>query len=552
MPSPRPSSLAAALLALTLLAACDRGEPELVLHNARVFTPNPDTPWAEAVLVRGERIAMVGTSAEVLEAAAESAIRVDLEGRLLIPGLNDAHVHIAPGGLTTVVSISADPMPDPTLEQVLDSLSAVTARLPAGQWIEVTVSERVLSNPRARRTVLDAAAPSHPVLLKGFTGHGSIFNSAALTALGISETVTDPLGGRFERDAAGRLTGKVEEYAEFNLIEQIWRGGDSALVVAEFQRYATAAAKWGVTSLQNMVTGSSAELMGKVLPALDLPVRLRLIPWPLTSSTGRLDSQWDALVAPVGSRITVSGRKYVLDGTPVERLAATRAPYADSRSYGRINFSADTIGAILAEALVRNEQPIFHASGDSTIATLLRTMVELAADSIWQRFRVRIEHGDGLAPDLLPIAAQLGVVLVQNPSHLSVMPTLLFRMGPQRMGGFQPMRSVLDAGMALAIGSDGPPNPYLNMMLALFHPANPAQALTMEQAVRAYTQGSAYAEHAEGEKGAIRVGMLADLAVLSQDIFSIAPSQLPATESLLTLVGGRAVWDPNGWVVRPR
>lgn len=554
MPPRFPAVRALLPLALALAPGCARppAEPELVLHNGRVFTADADTPWAEAVLVRGERVALVGTSQEVLAAAAPAATRVDLEGRVVIPGLNDAHVHIAPGGPATQVVVSPDPVPDPTLAQVLDSLRAVTARLPAGRWIEVQVSEQVLRHPRARRAALDAAAPGHPVLLKGFTGHGSIFNSAGLAALGIEESVADPLGGRFERDAAGRLTGLVEEYAEFNLIEPLVVGTDSAAVVAAFQDYARNAAGWGVTSLQAFATGTSPATLARVLPALDLPVRLRLIPWPLTTSTGRQEAAWNALTPPAGGRITISGRKYILDGTPVERLAAMRQPYADAPTSGRINLPADTIRAILAEALARHDQPIFHASGDSTIAVLLQAMTELAPDSAWQRLRPRIEHGDGLAPDQVPLAARLGVVLVENPAHFTVMPTLLVRMGPARMAHYQPVRTALEAGMVVALGSDGPPNPFLNIMLATFHPANPGEALSVEQAVRALTIASAWAEHAEGERGGIVAGLQADLAVLSQDIFAIAPDRLPATRSLLTVVGGRVVWDPNGWAAPPR
>src|SRR5690606_22811109 len=137
------------------------------------------------------------------------------------------------------------------------------------------------------------------------------------------------------------------------------------------------------------------------------------------------------------------------------------------------------------------------AVGDSTIATLLRTMEEIAPAPEWVPLRVRLEHGDGLAPDLIAQAPRLGVVVVQNPSHFTSVPEMMSRLEPARLSGFMALRSLIEAGIPVALGSDGPPNPFLNIMFAVMHPANPAEAITVAQAVRAYTWGSAYAEFAE-------------------------------------------------------
>ena len=133
--------------------------------------------------------------------------------------------------------------------------------------------------------------------------------------------------------------------------------------------------------------------------------------------------------------------------------------------------------------------------------------------------------------------------MVQNPTHFDLRKLYTKRWGEERLKQFQPMRSILRAGIPLAIGSDGPMNPYLNVMLATVHPANPAEALTREEAVEAYTRGSAYAEFTEADKGILAPGKLADLAVLSQDIFTVPVGDLPKTRSVLTLVGGRIIYD---------
>jgi predicted amidohydrolase YtcJ len=156
---------------------------------------------------------------------------------------------------------------------------------------------------------------------------------------------------------------------------------------------------------------------------------------------------------------------------------------------------------------------------------------------------VRLEHGDFVSGDLLPVARRLGVVVVQNPTHFAIDPALLRRRYGRVPEQFQTVRSILAAGVPLAFGSDGPRSPGLNLMFAVTHPTDPAEALTREQAVTAYTRGSAYAEFAEHEKGTLAPGMLADLAVLSQDIFTVPTEALPATVSVLTLVGGAIVHD---------
>src|SRR5215471_7183313 len=159
---------------------------------------------------------------------------------------------------------------------------------------------------------------------------------------------------------------------------------------------------------------------------------------------------------------------------------------------------------------------------------------------VWATRRVRFEHADSLMPDLIPRAKALGVIVVQNPTHLGLN---VKQWGPERAPRNQPMRALLDAGIPLAIGSDGPNNPYLNIMLASTYRGKPSQALSREQALIAYTLTSAYAEFAEQDKGSLEPGKLADLAVLSQDIFRVSIEDLPKTVSVLTMVGGHIVYD---------
>jgi hypothetical protein len=531
------------LLAAALLVACGgTPAPDLILAGGRIFTADSAQPWAEAIAIAGDRIQAVGSDGQVRALAGRDTRVVELGGRVVVPGFNDAHDHlddIAPG---IVFAASGGPMPDPSLAAIRDSLQVLTRRYPPGTWLQTWVGERILSDPSARRVTLDRMAQEHPVILWAWSGHGLVLNSAALTALGIPDSIRDPMGGRFDRDPAGRLTGLVEEYANYAVVTPaIGRLLADSTMVRVVRDRAAAASALGVTSIQTFLLSMEPERAARVLSAANLPARVRLIRAPRTGPDGRLGG-WEGVT--IGPRDTVSGTKYILDGTPVERLAATRADYIDRPGWhGRLNFPADTLRAILQEALASGDQPLLHAVGDSAIALILSTMESLAPDTAWRRVRVRIEHGDGTTPDLIPHAARMGVMIVQNPTHFALGGMVPARFGPERAAVYQPLRSLLAAGVPLALGGDGPNHPFVNLMFCLVHPDAPDEAITMEQAVIAYTRSAAWAEGREQEKGTLTVGKLADLAVLSQDIFAARPEQLPATTSLLTLLGGRPVHD---------
>jgi predicted amidohydrolase YtcJ len=269
-------------------------------------------------------------------------------------------------------------------------------------------------------------------------------------------------------------------------------------------------------------------------------VRVHARPFPLTTAQGRETTALRQLSQlKNGPRVQVSGLKWVLDGTPYERAAALRTDYRDKPGWkGELNFTEAEVAKMVQEGIDFKQPLLFHCAGDRSAEVVLNALNANKTTS-WPTQRVRIEHGDGVVGDLIPKAKQLGVVVVQNPTHFTE-PTLF---GPRWGSQMQPLRSLLAAGIPVALGSDGPMNPFLNIMLALVHPANPAEAITSQQAVQAYTAGSAYAEFAEKDKGTLSVGKLADLAVLSQDIFAVPPPELLKTTSVLTIIGGKIVHD---------
>lgn len=539
-------------VALLLLAAatgaCALREqppaPDLVLTGGKVFTADAAHPWAEAVAIRGERIVAVGTTADVARLADAHTRRIALGGRVAIPGFDDAHDHVGAAEYGVRFGTTPSPTPDPDARLLLDSLRAVVRRVPRGTWLHTTVGPRIFDDTTVRRALLDRVAPDHPVLLDGWTGHDAIVNSAGLRALAIADDARDPIGGRYVRDAAGRLTGALEDYALWDAQRRQLSALPDSVLVAYLRRYAADAVRLGVTSVQDMNGDFDPATTARVFRAARLPIRMRIIPYPMTDATGLRAAEWRVVDARLAPRVVVSGVKWILDGTPVEERAFMRAPYADRPGWrGALQFPRDTVRAILAHALATREPLHLHVSGDSTPRVVFSLMEALAPDSAWRPLRVRIEHGDWVTGDLIPVARRLGVVIVQNPAHFATDAALLRRRFGRVPEGIFAVRSLLAAGVPLGIGSDGARNPFVNLMLAVTNPDDPREALTREQAVTAYTRGSAYAELAEREKGTLAPGMLADLAVLSQDIFTVPVERLPATESVLTIVGGEVVWD---------
>ncbi|HEY6420328.1 MAG TPA: amidohydrolase [Candidatus Binataceae bacterium] len=515
--------------------------PDLILLNGKVFTSDPARRYAQAVAIAGDRILAVGATDEIAAMADARTRRVELDGRTVIPGINDAHFHHTPDPRATMLPFSSM---EPTWEEVLESVSAAVKQAPKGSWILGIHGINVVNDPRATRFELDRVAPEHPVRLNPYFGHGSVLNTRAMAALDMSEEEPDPLGGCCERvEGSKRVTGKLFGYAQWRPWSRLAREASDADAIDSAKQLAQEAIRFGVTSMQNMSLMATSRYV-RVLQQAELPIRIRVIRFPATGLHTRNVNEGRDLPVNSSPRVTVTGTKWLLDGTPLERRAAQRTEYRDRPGWsGQFYLPENEMRAMLRESLENNDPLLVHAVGDKTAESFLNAMEAEAKQVEWKTRRVRIEHGDGLLPDLIPRARDLGVIVVQNPSHFAFNEILIERYGEPY--DYVPVRSLIETGIPFALGSDGPLNPYLNIMFASIHPARPSEAITVEQAVEAYTRGSAYAEFQEAEKGTLAPGKLADLAVLSQDIFTVPAGYLPGTQSVLTMVGGEIVHNPG-------
>jgi predicted amidohydrolase YtcJ len=531
------------LSVLLPLAAYGQPAPaDVIVFNGKGFTADAANPSAEAIAMHGEHIIAVGTSAEIAALAGAHTRRIDVQGHMVVPGFNDAHFHFGPNPQGFTLQFKTM---EPSWPETGAAIAQAVQQTPAGTWIFGFVGHDVVLNEQVRRFTLDQLAPHHPVLLRAYYGHGYIMNSQAMPLLQMVEDEPDPAGGYYERVAGSqRINGRFWEYAEWKPNRLLANQVADEDAIQALRQMAEEAVRFGITSMQ-IFPAMSVERFAQLLVKADVPIRVRAIPFSMTSPTGRDLSEIQQLgrLQLPPAKVNVSGIKWVVDGTPFERGAALRRDYNDRPGWrGRLNFPASDIAAMVQESLDFHQQLLLHSVGDKTTEVIFDALEQTGDGQVeWKPKRVRIEHGDGVIDDLIPRARTLGVIVVQNPTHFSQPALFRQRWGPQMF----PLRSLLEAGIPLALGSDGPMNPFLNLMFATLHPYNPQEAITREQAVRAYTEGSAFAEFAEQDKGTIAKGKLADIVVLSQDIFAVPVPELPKTRSVLTIVGGTAVYDAH-------
>jgi predicted amidohydrolase YtcJ len=476
---------------------------------------------AQALAIGDGRVLAVGSDQEIERRIGLRTRIVQLGGRTVIAGINDAHDHVGdtPFGIEAVTA--TPPMADPALAEVVSAVQAAASNVPKGTWVRAVVGPSVMQSAPEALSALEAAVREHPVLLSAWWGHGILVTPAGLSKLQIGEDVSDRPGGEYERDTTGRLTGKLQEYAAWSILQRLHSEAGEAATVDMLRAYGSKRLAQGVTSVQIMAGYQKPDLFLSALRAASLPVRLRVVAFPLPDAQGNGTDSWANIAANSRDLVTVSGVKWVLDGTPIEQLAYQSAAYPGRPDwYGRPNFSDDHLRAQLQAALDGGEQLLLHVVGDAMAERVLTLMEDMAPPDRWVPLRVRIEHGNGLTGARIERAKRLGIVIAQ-PRPTS------------------PVREWIDAGIPVAYGSDMGFPPFV-AFAQMTDPANP-NSISRENGLAILTQWPAFAEFAEETKGKLAPGMVADMVVLSQDPLTTVQARLPATVSLLTIVNGDVV-----------
>ncbi|HXY48094.1 MAG TPA: amidohydrolase family protein [Terriglobales bacterium] len=551
------SSLALLLAALSLYLA-DQSKPaaDLIITHAKIWTVDPTRPNAQAVAVLGDRIVAVGGNAEVDAWHGPQTRIIDAGGKLLLPGFNDAHVHFIDGGLQLERVQLNDATSAREFVRRIAERAKVTAKgswILGGDWDETKWSPAQLPT----RELLDPVTPETPVFVSRYDGHMGVANSIALRLAGISAQTPDPPGGVIARDARGNPTGALKDAAADLIDSVIPPLSHDERVRAAAHALALAAAL-GVTSVQHMDPEYA-----------DIAVYTELL------EQGKLTARIYAapLITHVDDQIRIGIRRAF--GGPFLRIGAVKA-YADGSLgsgtayfFEPYNDQPNDRGLLSDEmhpvSLMRDRmmkadaaelQLCTHAIGDAGISAILDIYAEIKTAHGERDRRWRIEHAQHMAAKDFDRFAQLRVIASVQPYHaIDDGRWAEKRIGQDRARRTYAFRSFLDHGVRLAFGTDwdvAPLNPLLGLYAAVTratldgkHPNGwfPEQRLTVAEAVEAYTRGSAYAEFQEAEKGSITPGKLADMVLLSDDIFTIDPARIREVKVLKTIVGGRTVYE---------
>lgn len=525
--------------------------PTAIKSKSKKSQIGPTQTRFQALAVSGGRIVGVGDNRGVEKVKGPNTQVIDLGGHFVMPGFNDAHVHLGSGGFE---KLNVDLVGTKSLDEMKARIAARTKTAGAGEWVVGRGWDHTLwaVQETPTRADIDAVTGDHPAIFNRVDGHIAIANSAALKAAGITAATADPHGGKIDRDAKGEPTGILRETAMGAVFSKI-----PAPTAAQRRRAAELAledaARWGITSAQDnsdwedFLTYEQMEKEGKLT--------LRISEWlPFDAPVEELKQRRGH--HPAGdSMLHTAMLKGFMDGSLGSRTAAMLAPFDDDpKNSGIPRYEQDELNQKAAEAANNGFQIGLHAIGDRGARMALDAFAFAEKKSGKRNLRFRIEHAQVVAPEDYKKFKNLGVIASMQPNHLLTdMNWAESHIGAARAKHSYAWKEFLDDGVTLAFGTDYPVEPitpFRGIYCAVTRKNEagtkeyfPEQKLTIQQAIAAYTTGSAYAEFAEKEKGVLQPGMLADFIVLDRDITKVAPAEILKTKVLRTVVGGKTVYE---------
>jgi predicted amidohydrolase YtcJ len=517
--------------------------------NARVWTGDSARPWAEGIAINGDTIVAVGSSAEVRKLNATRV--VDARGGMVTPGFIDSHVHFVAGGfrLSSVQLRDAK-----TPGEFVSRIREFAATVPAGTWITGgDWDHERWGGVLPERSWIDSVTPDHPVWVNRLDGHMALANSVALSAAGVTAATRDVEGGTIVRGPGRQPTGILKDNAQA-LVDRVVPEAPEVLQDRALDTAMTYVASHGVTSVHNMGTWWELAIFQRAHATGRLRTRIYAAV-PLAS--------WDQLRDTVQARGTgdewlrIGALKAFVDGSLGSHTAAMLEPFTDAPDdRGLFVTTPEELYQWTSGADKARLHVMIHAIGDNAIRTLLDIYERVIRENGPRDRRFRMEHAQHVAPADIPRFDALGVIASMQPYHAIDDGRWAEKViGPERAKGTYAFRSLLDAGATLAFGSDwfvAPPTPLEGIYAAVTrrtlddrNPNGwvPEQKIAVEDALRAYTVGSARASFDESRKGTLARGKLADLALIDRDLTSIAPESIRDARVTMTVVGGRVVYE---------
>jgi predicted amidohydrolase YtcJ len=542
------------VFALAMVLSCSTTNPkaDLIIFG-RVWTGDSANPWAGAVAIRGDTILAVGDSATVAAQGGPDSRQVSIPGGFITPGFMDDHVHLFTGGFQLT---SVDLRDAGTPAEFTRRIKAFVTKLKPGEWVlgGVWDHEKWPGTPLPDRAWIDSVTPDNPVFILRLDGHMALANTRALAAARLDRSTPEIPGGSIVRRADGELTGVLKDEAMNPVYAAIPNPSaeqlDSALAGA--MRHA---ASLGVTAVASMVTGweeIAALRRARERGALTLRVSNYLA---LASWRSAADSLKSA--GPGDDWIRTAGVKGFVDGSLGSTTALMSEPYRDAPgTRGLFVTPEDSLRQWIGAADSAGLQVAVHAIGDRANALLLDIFDSVATAHGARDRRFRVEHAQHLRAAEIPRFGALGVIPSMQPYHAADDGRWASkRIGPELIRGTYAFRSLLDAGARLIFGSDwyvAPLDPRLGLEAAVtrqtldgLNPGGwvPEEKVTLEEALRAYTASNAYGVFAEATRGMLKPGYRADLVVFDRDLTATAPDSLSEVRVMLTVAGGRVVWE---------
>ncbi|ARF18092.1 amidohydrolase [Sporosarcina ureae] len=531
---------------------------DIVFTNGEVITVDKDSSIMEAVAIKDQKIISVGQIDEVSKLIGENTRVMDLEGKSLLPGFIDPHLHLTIYGTNLLGINCASPEID-SLEMLYEQMKKRAEQTPKGEWIRVTgFNEQALKEKRFPTIQeLDAISTEHPIVIIRVCNHTSIANSNALELAGFTKESENPAGGEIERDSSGELTGKMIENAHMQLFSI---ADYSAEEITEGLKLASQIfVKSGITSLHD--AGSYGwgpdilKLMKKSIDAGDVKNRVYALIGSLTDSESFVRYMMDeGVVTGEGDEwFKIGPAKLFTDGSSTGPTLATREPYeSDPTDRGILYYDQDRMNEILGEAHSKGYQITAHAQGDRAIEMVLNCIEEALKKHPRTDHRHRIEHAGIASPDLQERMKELGVVVIPNPAFMYVNGDAYLEYYGDRVNVMYPAKDYLAKGIPFAFASDTPvvdPNPLLGIHAAVNRKTvtgqdvGTCQRVSVLEAIKAYTYMGAYASFDETQKGSIEVGKLADLVVLDQSILSAEITSLKEITVEMTMIDGKIEYE---------
>jgi predicted amidohydrolase YtcJ len=565
----RATGLALLSLALGALASSlGAAQPaDLILSHGRVFTAVPGAPLVEAVAVSGGRIQYVGSLEGVGRFRGPRTREIDMKGGLCLPGFNDSHIHLMTGaeGLDRI-DLSGDPSQGEIDAHILREAKAN----PGKEWIlGLGWAYSAFPGGLPEKGELDTDVADRPAYMECYDGHTGWANAKALALAGITRSTPDPPRGTIVRDSEGEPTGVLKEEATSLVISKIPKTRPEARYALLLKALGLLASE-GITSVQDarddeVSLDDEVPLFERALKEGRLSVRLRaaVLLTPDHVAEGIEKARRLRHFHGLDPRLRFGAVKAYVDGTVESHTAALLRPYSDDPAVGpgKARWTGEALKEAVVDADAKGLQVYLHAIGDRAVRMALDAYeAALTAHGAKDR-RGRIEHIETLHPDDLPRFRELGVIASMQPLHASPVPSLLGiwarNLGPERAARGFSWGSLENAGARLAFGSDWPivtPDVFQGLYCALTRRTPeggegflPSERITLESALRHYTRDGAYSAFEEDERGTIEVGKLADLVVVSDDLFSAPPEALLQARVELTLLEGREVFRAKGF-----